>query len=465
MQTYEHTSADRWTLPLLGLLIAAGAILRLNDLGGQSVWFDEAATWAQVRGSFLRMIIETSADNYPPLYNLLTWPLVKLLGDAEWVLRLPAAILGIAAIPAIFLLGSSIAGRFVGLLAAVVITFSGFHIWYSQEARMYTLLAFTSIAYAWTLLRYLDDEARWRIPVLVACVALLFSHPYGAINCSAIAFGAFAMQSRPWNRAWLWQLTKLHLIAGAIFLPWALALVVQAVRITLRGFWIPTPTPQMVLQQLNDLTGYLLLPMVALSILALIPMRGRPRLASVFLLLSWAIGPTLIGIAVSLINKPVFISRYVIGSLPALALLASVGLARALPGPLTRIPALLLVLAGAIASMLMASPAARSDWRGAAAIVNARAQPADCIAVLPYYNAPTWQYYARAPRECWLLEDGEIEERLRGGWTGQLYAVVESSDYNSESLGNLIGARGQLRENWAQHNMQVYHFDIGGAAQ
>jgi mannosyltransferase len=457
----EDKQVDRWTLPLLGIVVVAATFLRFSDLGGQSAWFDEAATWAQVRGGFVRMIVETARDNYPPLYNLLVWPLVKLFGDAEWVLRLPAAILGIVAIPAIFVLGATISGRFVGLLAAIVIAFSGYHIWYSQEARMYTLLAFTSIAYAWALLRYLNGEPRSRIPVIVACVALLFSHPYGVLNCGAIALGGLLMRPRPWGKVWLWQVTKLHLIAGAIFLPWALALAVQAVRITLGGFWIPSPTPQMVLEQLSDLTGHLLLPMAALSILALVPLRGRPRLAATLLLLSWAIAPILLGIVVSLISKPIFISRYVIGSLPALALLAAVGMARMLPGLKSQLLALVIVTAGAIASMLLASPGERTDWRGGAAIILAKMQPGDCVAVLPFYNGPTWQYYARAPQECWLLTEADIEEQLQSGWAGQLFAIIESNEYEPESLGDLIGARGQLREEWVRHNLQIYHFEIG----
>lgn len=461
----ENTRADRWTLPLLGVLIVAGAALRLHELGGQSLWYDEAASWDQVRGDVFRVIIETATDKYPPLYNLLTWLMVQIFGDAEWVLRLPAALLGIAAIPATYLLGARIAGRFVGLAAAVVIAFSGFHIWYSQEARMYTLLALTSIVYAWALLRYLDEEPRGRIAVIVACTALLFSHPYGIINCAVIAVGALLMRPRPWDRLWLRRLIKLHLIAGAIFLPWAIALLVQAVRITLRGFWIPSPTPEMVLQQLNDLTGYLLLPMAGLAILALVPLRGRPRLSATLLLLSWAVGPALVGIVVSLINKPIFISRYVIGSLPPLALLAAIGAARLLPGVKSQLLVLAAITAGTLSSLVLASSEVRTDWRGAVALVSERLQPRDCFALLPTYNTPSWSYYDRQPQPCWLQKTTEIEERLQTDWTGQFFALVENTEYDVAELDRLMGAKGTLRQQWSLHNINVYQFDVGTAAE
>ena len=44
--------------------------------------------------SFPEMISATIRDNYPPLYNVAAWGFVEVFGDAEWVLRLPAALFG-----------------------------------------------------------------------------------------------------------------------------------------------------------------------------------------------------------------------------------------------------------------------------------------------------------------------------------------------------------------------------------
>ena len=133
---------------LLAIVLVASA-LRLPTLGTQSLWFDEAATWSQVEGTLGDLFIRTSADNYPPLYNILAWLAVQVLGDAEWVLRLPAALLAVANVPLLYLLGRRIAGPSAGLLAAALLALSAYHVWYSQEARMYSLLAFAATAYAW----------------------------------------------------------------------------------------------------------------------------------------------------------------------------------------------------------------------------------------------------------------------------------------------------------------------------
>lgn len=231
MQNQPYQPSERISLAILAALTALAAALRLPQLSAQSFWFDEAATWSQVRGSFLDMLVGTVSDNYPPLYNTVTWLFVQAFGQAEWVIRLPAALFGIALVPMIYLLGARVGGRTAGLLAALLIALSAFHVWYSLEARMYSLLALTACACAWALLRDAERQSRGNGLALVGIgLALLLSHPYGALDWVAVSAAALLLLPNRRRRFWLFAITV------ALYLPFGLALLVHAYEITNRGF-------------------------------------------------------------------------------------------------------------------------------------------------------------------------------------------------------------------------------------
>ncbi len=69
-------------------------------------------------------------------------------GNGEKVIRVPALIFGVLSIPLLVTLGWRLFGPRAGLLAAALLTFSVYHIDFSQDARSYTLLLFWSLV-AW----------------------------------------------------------------------------------------------------------------------------------------------------------------------------------------------------------------------------------------------------------------------------------------------------------------------------
>ena len=86
-------------------MVVIGALLRFHNLGGESLWVDEAVSWTQAKDSLADLIKQTAPDNYPSLHNLALFAVIKLFGDSEWNLRLPSAIFGVANIVALYWLG------------------------------------------------------------------------------------------------------------------------------------------------------------------------------------------------------------------------------------------------------------------------------------------------------------------------------------------------------------------------
>jgi mannosyltransferase len=131
------------------IIVIIGTWLRLRNLSTESIWLDEAVSWAQAKGSFAQMKSMTAHGIQSPLHNLILFAFIHgSASDSEWILRAPSALMGIGNIVAIYWLGVLIGGRTTGALAAVILAMSGFHIYYAHEARMYTLLALTATLYA-----------------------------------------------------------------------------------------------------------------------------------------------------------------------------------------------------------------------------------------------------------------------------------------------------------------------------
>ena len=419
---------------LLAAIVLLAALLRLPDLGVQSLWYDESATWSQVNGSLADLFVRTAADNYPPLYNILAWISVAVFGDAEWVLRLPSALLGIGNVPLIYLLASRIGGRTAGLLAAALLALSAFHIWYSQEARMYALLAFTATAHGWAVLE-LTRQAKVAVRVLVVIsgVALVYSHPFGALTVAGIALGGMVVLRHDWRR--LLELLLLECAVALAFLPWALVLLGRAQVIAEGGFWIKQATPAHIWTVVHELTSMLIIPFIAAGLLLLRRTdAAREARRAAPLLLVWAVLPLIIAIVASYLVQPVLLDRYLAGVLPPILVLASCGLALVIRDHRQFAAGIAMVSLLAGLGVVFASPGERENWRSAIAQLERAIRPGDCI-TMPISMRPVVDYYLRPAWQCLLPLANDTPPPA-----GRLF-VVQSPQINGRRVNEAIAAQ------------------------
>ena len=238
-------------------IVVVASVLRLHGLDRTSIWNDEAASWNMARHPFWTMISEQSGDNNPPLFDIILYAMIHLFGDSETILRLPSAILGIANVYLLYRLGTVLWDRLTGVFAAALLTVSGFHLWYSQEARMYALFAAMATAFALASVLFVTAPGRTRAVVCgIAGVALLYSHTYGPLVWVAIdGVIAMALLTRAdWiavdGRTWL----IIQGLVGLSFLPWIAALVGEVHQV-MQGFWIPFPTPDFLYWTFRSMAG------------------------------------------------------------------------------------------------------------------------------------------------------------------------------------------------------------------
>ncbi|MFP3896692.1 MAG: glycosyltransferase family 39 protein [Anaerolineales bacterium] len=145
-----------WATPVCIFLIAFAA--RVYRLGDANLWWDEAlAVWA-VRKGLLGCTEWTAGDVHPPLYFWSLWAWVELFGETEFAMRALSASFGVLTVAVVYSLGRLIEGRVTASLGALLTALARFHIWWSQEMRMYVLAGLLGTLSLYLFLRWLRTE-------------------------------------------------------------------------------------------------------------------------------------------------------------------------------------------------------------------------------------------------------------------------------------------------------------------
>ncbi len=184
------------------LLTLLAFVLRVWRLDFQPLWWDEGWTVYFATSAVREMIARTAIDIHPPFYYLLLHLWVALTGPSAAVVRFFSVLVGTLSIPLLFLVGRRLFGQRAGLIAALVLAVAPFHIYYSQEARMYGLVTLLVLASTWCFLSMLErretphrDWPRWLLYVLVTCLAMYTQYYAAFVPVAQILFVLFRWRS------------------------------------------------------------------------------------------------------------------------------------------------------------------------------------------------------------------------------------------------------------------------------
>ena len=142
MQGARRLLREQPELAVLATIVLLGGGLRFATLGLQSYRYDEAVTAIRVLHSSLFDTLSAvpNSESSPPLYYAVAWLWSRLFGIGEVGLRSLSALAGTASIIVIYLAASTLTTRRVGLIAAAIVAVNPFLIWFSQDARAYSLV-------------------------------------------------------------------------------------------------------------------------------------------------------------------------------------------------------------------------------------------------------------------------------------------------------------------------------------
>jgi Dolichyl-phosphate-mannose-protein mannosyltransferase len=190
-------------LTLAALLL--GFALRLYRLGAESLWYDETVSVALAQKSLPDLIRHTAGDIHPPGYYLLLhfWQALTHPTPAfglEFLYAWPSLVCGLLVMALLFPLGRALSTQRLALVALWLAAINPYHIWYSQEVRMYTVGALLGLLCFWAMVQWRHslilttrNKNHWLIGYVLAGALGLYTLYYFLFTLIALNFIALAL--------------------------------------------------------------------------------------------------------------------------------------------------------------------------------------------------------------------------------------------------------------------------------
>ncbi|MGH7820568.1 MAG: glycosyltransferase family 39 protein [Candidatus Binatia bacterium] len=364
---------------LLALTLLAAIAVRLPHLGAsRPIGEDEAKTLHRAGLSGRALVADLETSTHPPLYFLLVGAWAGVAGPDIRPVRIVSLGWGIATLGLVVRIAYGWAGVGAALGAAFVLAVSPIHIFYSQEARSYTMAGCLALASTMLLVRWLlhGGWPSW-VGYVLASTAAVYTH-YWAFFLLPPQGMIVAVAAPPRGRTIAWA-AALALV-GILFLPWVPTLLAQLDGGG--GDWMPPAPAAAVPKTLYRFAaGYVVdrfspgyryfaiapLLVIYLPLLALggAPVAGESREGRIWrlALVCHLFVPLLVAFVVSVAWRPMYLpGRFDMTLYPAFPLLAGRGMSR-LPVPLA--------VATAVASVISTSAYLALYWLVAPTIIPA----------------------------------------------------------------------------------------------
>lgn len=330
----RRTIAGRPWVTIVGL----GALMFwLGWLGfqmfGAWYWVDESMTIGIASHPVTEIPTVLRQDGTPPLFYVLLHFWMRLFGTGEQATASLAMIFALACVPAAYWVGSSLFSRRVGWYCAVLATTNGLLIRYSNETRMYSLLALLSLLATGAFLHAFVFRRRGYVAMFsVVLCAMLYTHTWAVffVAAAAIALIPCIVVANDRRRIMLDGLLAFA-AAGAGFLPWLPNLLYQ--RAHTGAPWAPLPSPkELYLRPIRLVGGWLpffvIAPLGGLGVAQMLR-RRRSRATVAYGVAALLLAVFLVTAWISAQINPGWSARYFIGIMGPVVLVVGVALARA----------------------------------------------------------------------------------------------------------------------------------------
>ena len=393
--------ANRTTIDRLGVL---GVVLLLAVLWGRGrgVWYwgDEGLAVGIASHPLGDIPTLLRQDGSPPLYYMILHVWMSAFGSAEASTHTLSLVFGLGTVGAAWWMGRSLFGRRVGWFTVALAALNPFLGHFSNETRMYTLMVLLATLGTGSFLHVFVFRRRRYLPLLgLSVVLLLYTHNWALFFLlgMAVALVPCLLVASDRRRLWLDALLAFG-SAGLLYLPWLPNLLFQ--RAHTAAPWAIRPTLELARTEVGLLVGS---PEAVVAVglgagvgLVTILRRrwSRPAVA-VAVMAILAVVTISVGWGVSR-STPVWAFRYLGVILPAILLVAAVGLAS---GGQLAISALCVLVFLHVPVDVKTPPIRKSNVRAVADRVSDRLRPGDLVVshfgelpVLAHYLPPGLRY-------------------------------------------------------------------------
>ncbi len=323
---------------------ALAAWLRFTSIASEPFWIDEGYSWWDAQQSLHDLwALVPQCDPHPPLYFLLLKGWMNLFGDGAAAMRALSAIIGVATTSVVFFAGREI-GRRVAWISGLLFAAAPFQIYFAHEARPYALLCFGASLMLLGAIRVtrsitnrqtshpetVQPSMRAWLPLIVGGAMVLWTNNTSVLLLASLTIAfvlifCFDRDSRSAVRATL----LCGLVILILWAPYIPELINQARGVS-ADFWIQRPNLWGMTEEFRYMFGLNSGPAgwwMIFIMLCGVGLLWRLNWQMALMLLALAVFPALMNIAISLTVKPIFISRALIGIVPAFTLAFAVAIA------------------------------------------------------------------------------------------------------------------------------------------
>jgi uncharacterized membrane protein len=412
----------KYGLALLAIVLI-GLFLRVYQLGTQSIWLDESVS-ISISGLSVPQLVQAAApDVHPPLYYFLLHYWMMVFGTSASAVRLLSVLFGVLAIPMIYVVGRQLFNKGVGLVGALILALSSFNIYYSQEARMYSLLVLLALVSMYFFWRFLQQSNLVSsVGYVLSTTLLVYTHYFGWFVLIAQNIYVVTLLLLSKNRTYkLRHWVAVQAIVLALYVPWMGIAVNQASQRLTVGESVGQllqPTIVTIIQTFgiysdsSVLLSALFLALSALSLFAYKRVRGSmdwkaplkafesyswevhiqdatPVYFLVVLLLSINVIPSVI----SYFYTPVYYYRYTIAASVALYLLVGKGIANINYRLFKVVVISVIIILSALQLPWNYYAITKPQAREATSFIDANAKSGDAVLIYPGWESQTFNYY------------------------------------------------------------------------
>ncbi|MDD1694933.1 MAG: glycosyltransferase family 39 protein [Methanoregula sp.] len=441
---------SRYVQILLSLTLI-GCILRFFNLGFNSLWLDEASTYSFAKLSIPEIWQATTAGEFnPPLFYWIEH-IMLTFGNNEVILRFVPALLGILTIPLVYCIGKEFVDRNVGIIAAAICTFSPFLLFYSQEARAYSMgLFFIAFAMVFFLKAIKTNHlSHWILFGLMSALAF-WSHFYTLVIIGTLFLYALAVKIPEILKDI--RAFKPLVIAGAVFavicLPLILATIQLFAKRTSGGPTFGIQGLGIIIETFRQLSGFsttIMYLFLILFVIGIVQAFLLDRDKGIFLValtllpfvISWILSFQIPMVPRYLIIlAPVFFIGIALAYRPVFGLISNSGVVYGFIALLV----LLSVTTPSFTSYY--TTYSKEDWRGFSGQVHQITQPGDFIVLVPgYMTQPFDYYYSNATEgtfESGASDAGRLAAIAAGKNNNSVYYVVTGDISSADPSGNAV---------------------------
>jgi uncharacterized membrane protein (UPF0136 family) len=319
----------------LVIVMLASAAMRTIFLNGQ-FWMDEAIAVGISSHSLSAIPGILRMDGSPPLYYMILHVWMQMFGNSAIATHSLSLVFGTLTIPIGYWGGASLVSKRCGLMAAILFATSAFLTSYSQETRMYALMALEGEVASIAFIHAFVFRRRKYVPVFAVFQALmLYTHAwalfYGAGSFIAVIL-VYRISAPAERENFVKDVLAAYIGAGVLFLPWVPNFIYQSIHTA--APWDSSPQLGAPVQLSKDVLGgdsitaaVVLAALVGISDLVLRRNRGTKLARTLFILFAIPTFTLILAWVASQVT-PAWSPRYFAPIVPPILLLLALGMSR-----------------------------------------------------------------------------------------------------------------------------------------